>query len=375
MSTGESPSLPIPLEDLPEGIQRFASAKGPAPARMMAAKGMVPVKGSNLVVLLMQLSADRDRAVAEAAQGTLDELPAEILLPACQGDLHPAILHGIAQRFRTREQVAQRIAANHATNDETMATLALRCSEMVSEVIAINQTRLLEAPKIIESLYKNPNARMSTVERLIELAARNGIELHGIPSFKEHVAAIQGQLIAEPSKEALPSDSAFTDVLAQDTEEEAIEVDESEGNEEVKAEFVPLQAQIREMNIGEKLRLCFLGNASARSILVRDPNKIVAMASITAPTVKESEARQVATSREVPDEVLRFISKKKEWIRQYDIKKSLLFNPKTPLGISMNLLPHLRKNDLRSLSKSRGVPPALRQAAKQRQKKIMGAKD
>lgn len=368
-------SLPLPLQELPEALQRFANPKGPAPARMMAAKGMVPIKGSNLVVLVLQLAADADAAVAAAAGETLDGLPPGVLLPACDGDLHPAMLHGLAERFAQREQVAQRLAANHATSDTTMAELALRSTETVSEIIAINQTRLLGAPLIIEALYKNPNTRMSTAERLIELAARNGVELTGIPSFKHHVEAIRGQLVPEPSKDPLPGDASFTEALTQDDDVEAIEVDEEEGKEEIKEEFVPLTSQIREMNIGEKLRLAFLGSAAARSILVRDPNKIVAMAAITAPTVSESEAKKVATSREVPDEVLRFIAKKKEWIRQYDVKKSLLFNPKTPLGITMNLLPHLRRNDLRMLSKSRGVPPALRQAAKQRQKKIMGGSE
>ena len=366
------PPLPLPVEELPEDLRRFVNPAGPMPARMMAAKGMVPVKGSNLVVLVVQLSADKDPTIAAAAQDTLEGLPPPVLLPACEGDLHPSILHGLAKNFARREEVAQRLAANHSTGDATMAELALRCTEIVSEIIATNQTRLLGAPGIIEALYKNPNTRMSTVERLIELAARNDVELTGIPSFKHHVAAIQGQLIPEVSKEPLPTDNAFAEALAQDDDTEAIEVDEEEGNEEVKEEFIPLTAQIREMNIGEKLRLAFLGSAAARSVLVRDPNKIVAMASISAPTVSESEAKKVATSREVPDEVLRFIAKKKEWIRQYDVKKSLLFNPKTPLGITMNLLPHLRRNDLRTLAKSRGVPPALRQAAKQRQRKIMG---
>ncbi|MDH4282921.1 MAG: hypothetical protein OEV36_09745, partial [Myxococcales bacterium] len=50
------PKLPLPLDAVPEGLRRFADPNGPAAARMMAAKGLVPVKGRDLVMLLVQLS-------------------------------------------------------------------------------------------------------------------------------------------------------------------------------------------------------------------------------------------------------------------------------------------------------------------------------
>ena len=69
---------------------------------------------------------------------------------------------------------------------------------------------------MIEALYKNRNTRMSTADRLIEFAARNGLDLTGIPAFKDHVEAMQGQLIPEPSEEPLPQDQAFAQSLAAD---------------------------------------------------------------------------------------------------------------------------------------------------------------
>jgi hypothetical protein len=43
-----------------------------------------------------------------------------------------------------------------------------------------------------------------------------------------------------------------------------------------------------------------------------------------------------------------------------------MFNPKTPIGISMKFLSHLLISDLRMLSKSRGIPAAIKTAAAQR---------
>ncbi|MBW2225281.1 MAG: hypothetical protein JRF54_13920, partial [Deltaproteobacteria bacterium] len=47
-----TPELPIPLDAVPEPLRRFADPNGPTAARMMAARGMVPVKGGDLVLLL-----------------------------------------------------------------------------------------------------------------------------------------------------------------------------------------------------------------------------------------------------------------------------------------------------------------------------------
>ena len=133
---------------------------------------------------------------------------------------------------------------------------------------------------------------------------------------------------------------------------------------------MPLQNQLRDMNIGEKIRMALLGNAAARSILVRDPNRVVAMAAISSPTMSENEAKNAAQSREVSEDVLRYIGRKREWLRSYEIKRHLCNNPKTPLALSMTFLSHLRRNDLRALSRSRGIPSPLKQAAKRRAKQF-----
>lgn len=364
------PELPIPLTDVPQSLRRFADPKAPTPARMMAAKGMVPVKGADLVLLLAQLAADPEEGVRQAAADTLAGLPDNVLFPACSAELPAAVLHAVAQSFPTREEVLSRLVSNHATADATVAQIAGRCTESVSEIIAVNQQRLLGAPEIIEALYKNKSTRMSTADRLIELAARHEMELTGIPMFEELKKAIQGQLMPEPSEEPLPGDELFAKALAEDGAQAAVVLDDAEGTEETKEEFVPLQSKIRAMQIGEKIRLALLGNAAARSILLRDPNRIVAMAAIGSPAISETEAKNAAQSREVSEDVLRYIGRKREWLRSYEIKRHLCNNPKTPLALSMGFLSHLRRNDLRALARSRGVPGPLKQAAKRRAKQF-----
>ncbi len=367
-----TPELPISLEQVPEALRRFADPNAPTAARMMAAKGMVPVKGADLVLLLTQLSADADDGVSQAATDTLVGLPENVLHPACKADLPAAVLHEVALRFSNDDEVLARLASNHAVADGTIARISSHCPERITEIIAINQQRLIGAPEIIEALYKNKNTRMSTADRLIELAARHDVEVTGIPMFEELKRAIRGQLVPEPSEEPLPGDELFSKALDEDADQDAMERDDVDGTEETKEEFVPLQTKIRSMNIGEKIRMALLGNAAARSILLRDPNRVVAMAAISSPAIAETEAKNAAQSREVSEDVLRYIGRKREWLRSYEIKRHLCNNPKTPLALSMGFLSHLRRNDLRALSRSRGIPGPLKQAAKRRSKQFSG---
>lgn len=369
-----APPLPLAVDALPEGLRRFADPNAPGPARMMAAKGLVPVKGGDLVTLLVQLAFDREAGLASAAKGTLEGIPEGVLHAATEGELHASILDGLAEVFAKREDVVERLAANRFVADATMAGLARWCSERVAEIIATNQQRLLGAPKIIEALYMNKQTRMSTVDRLVELAARNGVELNGIPAFAAHVEAIQGQLIAEATDEPLPTDAIFQEALEADDNEAALDIDQFEQTETLKQRFRPLAARLREMTVAEKLRMAMIGDVAARAILVRDSNRQVSHAAISSPQMTESEATAIAYSREIGEDILRYISNRREWLRSYELKRALVFNPKTPVGISMRFISHLRPNDLKVLARSRGIPGPLKAVANQRVSKQQAPK-
>jgi hypothetical protein len=371
--------LPLASDQLPQSIRRFCDVGAPGPARMMAARGMVPVKGEEQVMILLQLSADPDAALAQAATGSLHKLPEAVLLPACSGELAPSFLDRLAELFVIRDDVLELVVANPRTDSGSIEWIALRCSEKVSERIAINEQRLLATPTIIEALYKNKNTRMSTADRLIELAARNNRVLD-LPVFQAHVDAIRGQLIPEPSVEPLPSDIAFSQALAEDSSSpDILEGGEEEGEEEqVKEKFLPLMMRIRTMSSSEKMRLALVGSAGARALLVRDKNKTVSYAAITSPAIGENEIPAIARSKEVSEEILRTIGNNRTWTKNHEIKLALVFNPRCPVGISLRFVAHLRDNELKELSRSRNVAQPLKSAAMQRiqmkEKKERGGK-
>jgi hypothetical protein len=348
-------TMPMPLEQLPASVQRFCNPQGPAQARLMAARGLVPVKGHEQITMLAQLGSDADELVRTTALDSLKKLPETVLQAACEAPLMAPVLHFLGRTF-THDELLGRLVANNAASDATVQDVARTCSERIAERIAVNEQRLLRAPTIIEALYKNRNTRMSTADRLIELAARNGVDLKGIPHFADAVEAVQGQLIPEPSDEPLPQDAAFARTL---------EEDKAAGTEEVKQEYKPLSMQVADMTKSEKLRLALVGNMAARALLVRDHNRQVAMAAVTSPQMTVGEAANIAKSKEVSEEVLRFIGNKKEWIKNGDVKHNLCFNSKTPVGVSMRFISHLRMEELKALGKNRNVPAQLKSLATQ----------
>lgn len=120
-----------------------------------------------------------------------------------------------------------------------------------------------------------------------------------------------------------------------------------------------LYHRIQQMGVAEKVKLAFFGNKEARNILVRDPVKMVALAVIKSPKIREDEIEAVSKSRQVCEDVLRQIASTKEWTKSYSIKFNLAGNSKTPVPIAMKFLPHLREPDLRKLAKSKNVPAAI----------------
>lgn len=118
------------------------------------------------------------------------------------------------------------------------------------------------------------------------------------------------------------------------------------------------------MRISEKVQLALKGNKEARGILVKDPNKLVCSAVIKSPKINEAEALAYAKSRNVSDEVLRLISMNKEWMRSHQVVLALVHNPRTPLGISMQLLMKLSDKEMADIASSKAVAGAVAAAAK-----------
>jgi len=363
--------LGLDLSVLPAPAQKLLGPGAPAPARMMAAKGIVPgLRPADIVTVIVALSVTDDAKVAEAARETVGKLPPPMLQGALGADLQAPIVECLADVYSGDADVVEKLLRMPRLNAAALELLAERADERIGELVATNEERLLANPSVIEKLYMNKKVRMSTADRLLELAVRNGLELN-LAAFKEAAQAIKNELIAEASAEPSPDDVLFnqTDELAQGHAVESAEDDthavDDEGEEQVKEKFLPLYAQIAQMTVSQKIRRAQVGTAAERLLLVRDTNRLVAAAAVKSPAMRENEAVLIAASRNVSEDVLREIARNREFLRNYQVKLNLARNPRCPFSFSARIIPLLRDNDLRDLSKSKNVPGAVQQAARQ----------
>jgi hypothetical protein len=250
--------------------------------------------------------------------------------------------------------------------------VAALANEAVAELVATNEQRLLSYPAIIEKLYMNKATRMSTADRILELAVRNKVELKAIPAYREAAAAIGLELIAEASQEPTPDDVLFKETESAANQapvdaavEDTHRLDEETGKEVVDDKFLPLHARLAAMTPSQKIRRAMLGTAAERLLLVRDANRLVAQAAIKSPALQESEVVRVSASRNVCEDVLRVIAMDREWTRSHQVKVNLTQNPRTPFAFAAKLIPHLREHELKALARSKNVTGAVAQAARQ----------
>jgi hypothetical protein len=364
---------PIDVAKLSPVARKILDPTSPAPLRQMAAKGVAPgLKPGEVLAVVALLCDAPDQAIAGTARGTLGALPGPLLQGALAGELQPGVLALLARRYAQDRPLIEKILAHPAIAAATVVEIAALASEAVAELIATNEERLLAHPEIIESLYMNKATRMSTADRVLELAVRHKIELKGIPAFKEAAAAIGEELIAEPTPEPTPDDIHFreTEKLAEGTPvdpavEDTHRLDESTGDEVVDSKFVPLYKKLGTMTISQKIRRAMLGTANERLILIRDPNRLVAQAAIKSPSIQENEVVRISASRNVSEEVLRVIALDREWTRSHQIKVNLVQNPRTPFAFAAKLISHLREHELKAIARSKNVTGAVSTAARQ----------
>lgn len=116
--------------------------------------------------------------------------------------------------------------------------------------------------------------------------------------------------------------------------------------------------------VPEKLKLAMRGSREQRAILIRDPNKIVAVAVLSSPKLTETEVESFARMVNVSDEVLRIIGTNRAWLRNYAVVAALAKNPKTPPTVSLSLIQRLHERDVKALITDRNVPEAVRLLAR-----------
>lgn len=172
---------------------------------------------------------------------------------------------------------------------------------------------------------------------------------HSSPEFQTKIKKLK----SEPGKSLVPSDGRGVADPGMD----------GSFQETTGGDSPSLYRRIQTMTVAEKVQFALKAGKEARNLLLKDPNRQVSGAVLNSPKITEDEILLIAQSRNVSDEILRMVGTKKEWLKNYAVVLALASNPKTPLGISMPLLPSIKMKDLSMMAKNRNLPEAIRTGA------------
>jgi hypothetical protein len=354
-------SCPIPLIVVAEPLRKHVDPASPAPLRLMAAKGLVPMQPRDMVTVLSCLCFDDDDKVKTAAAESLTGLPERIVTGGLQDELYPTVLDYLAQVFVENPSHIEKILINKNTPDETYERLAESVKGNVLDIIANNQVRILRHPPIAKAILKNPASLKSTIEMMMDFAVRTGMDFSSVPAFEE---AKKRVLSTPPDPK---EEERIQQVVLASLPEDMLKEEDADGSanaEESEAKKARMLSRLHTMTVAQKIALAQKGNQVVRLTLIRDANRSVAVAAIKNPGMNESEVAAVVTSRAICDEVIRIICNNREWTKSYVVKLALANNPKTPLAFSMRLMQSLHIGDLKALASNKNIPSALTQAAK-----------
>ena len=103
---------------------------------------------------------------------------------------------------------------------------------------------------------------------------------------------------------------------------------------------------------------------------------MVALAVLVSPKISDGEVEKFASQRNVLEAVLRGIPLKRRFAKHYGIVRNLVFNPRTPLDVSLGLMKHILVRDLKNLLGNKEVSDTVRKLAMRmfRQKTEVGKK-
>jgi regulator of extracellular matrix RemA (YlzA/DUF370 family) len=378
-------------------VRAIIGGTAPQPARLAAASGLLPLPQTDLLEVLVALRQSDDSEIAAAAEETLGSQSVDDILTAAKAQDTPrSVLDYLATFPGADRQVQEAVVLNNRTPDRAVANVAALTNDAaVLELIAINQQRLVRFPEIIDAILAN-SARSPEAERraqetrreffekergaqqiaqelrargknaaaeFFESAELRGLNAHDAWLIAEHIEVSDAEL----DNSWLPAEryEELADETAEDYAANFKRVMEYERSEmgEVPAERVTLIRRIMFMNAKDRMKLAMKGDREARSILIRDSNKVVATAVINNPRVTDQEVENIAAMRTVADEVLRLIAINRAWARSYTIIHNLVRNPRTPVPTVVSTLPRIRSKDLQNLSQNRNVSEAVRRQA------------
>jgi hypothetical protein len=222
---------------------------------------------------------------------------------------------------------------------------------------------LADKPAIAAALVKHsrcPAQFLTSVVKALPTSAVQELmqDLDRLSSNRALAAALTGSasLAAEQRQQ-------LEELLTDKVETEAVFAEAVAEIDTTSEQRATLLQRLASMRVVERVQLALKGNREERMALIRDPCKVVQRAVLQSSRITDREVETFSSMASLTDEVLRLIANSRNFRRNYTVVINLMNNPKTPLDITLHMLPNVTAPDLKKLSTNRNISDTLRTAA------------
>jgi hypothetical protein len=283
--------------------------------------------------LLAVLAEDPDEIIRERAGNGLLTQPLEGIVAALGGDAPAAQLFRYCGRHLIdKPEVATALARHWRCPLEFLTPAAKRLPTFAVQEMMGDLDRLSAAPALVAALLHSASLTADQRAQLEELV-----------------------------RQTTESAEAFVEAAA------VAEIDP--------ARRITLVQRLSRMRVVERVQLALKGNREERIALIRDPCRVVQRAVLQSSRITDREVETFASMASLSDEVLRLISMNRNFRRNYTVVRNLINNPKTPVDVSLHLLPTITALDLKALAANKNVPETLRNSANRLQRQRAEKRD
>ena len=337
---------------------------------LQAAKGTLVLPPDEMVEVLVALAVDPD--VGETARQTLARFDAESLRAVVSGEHAPKeVLNFFLAPAHRRPEIMMSLIANPRVPDSTIAVVAETASRHLLEALLVNE-RAMRSPDIMVGIAANKSLEPSELQGLKDRLKTLGQELSETGQVFDYECALW--MLEHAAEIALEANKAFE--LVDQTEDEKKVL---AGDQEALAKLEPAERErvstvqkIARLSVGQRVQLAMKGNKDERFVLIRDGAKIVSLAVLESPKLGDNEVEQFAGMKNVQEEVLRAISRKRKFMKNYNVARILVNNPRCPLDVGLSLVSHLYVLDLKALSTNKNISDTVRKLALKMHKEKSG---
>jgi hypothetical protein len=401
-------------------IDLIRASAVPSNVMQSASKGSLSVPAREMIEILVYLAV-HNKVFSQQAQLTLagwDETASQVA--ASDRSTPKEVLDYLISPKNLRPVLLPPLLANPSVSNESLLELAQDARREVVEVM-LKSGRITGSPAILNALLSNPHLsgiQSESIRNLLQppvatpaipagdpAPAPEAVEKKAESSLDEvfHLAPAgsseeneqpldEGVLayLSEHASEITASGNqlfqpigGFYDELVPSAEEPAAEpaaasnsastgASAGAATRKAPAKKTHLTAgeergsalqKIAKLDIKGRIQLAMKGSKEERSLLIRDGTKIVALAVLESPKVSDGEVERFASQKNVLEAVLRGIPMKRRFAKNYLIIRNLVFNPRTPLDLSLGLMKNMLVSDLRNLSNNKEVSDTVRKLA------------